>query len=115
MQQEERESTCYFRWRSGPLERPTHGRRVDDRKRDRYVEAGPHVRELAGRRRCRHCIAEARLPVGVLPGRMVGAVGVVVTGLDVGRQLAHVTENQNRHEQWEEPEGEWNATSEAPH
>jgi hypothetical protein len=46
---------------------------------------------------------------------MVGSVRVVVTGLDVGRQLADVTESQNHDEQRDEPEGEWDASSEAPH
>ena len=46
---------------------------------------------------------------------MVGSVRVMVTGLDVGRQLAHVTKNQNHDEQREEPESEWDASSEAPH
>jgi hypothetical protein len=46
---------------------------------------------------------------------MVGSVRVVVTGLDVSRQLADVTKDQNQDEQREEPQGEWDASSEAPH
>lgn len=115
MQQEERGSTCQLRWFSGRLKRLDDGRGVADRKRHRHVEAGPHVMELGGRRRCRHRITEAWLLAGTVTGWMMGSVHVVVTGLDVGRQLADVTKNQNHDEQREEPEGNWDASTEAPH
>ena len=105
MQQEQRQPTCELRWCSERLEVPENGRRADDRKRDHHVEPRPHVMELSGRGRCGHRVTEARLLVTVSLGRMVGPVRVMVgTQLDVGGQLAHVTENENDDEQREEPQ-----------
>lgn len=109
MQQKQRQSTWSSGWILDRRGRPTHGQSVDqDWKRHRHVETSPHL-GVAGTRRRRDRITATRLLVGACRRR------VVERELDVIRQLADMTSNQNNDEQQEQLMSYLDATSYAAH
>ena len=108
MQQKQRQSTRQLRRIVERLERPACGPGVDGRKGHRHVEPGPHL-EVTGARRRGDRITRAQLLVGAALGR------VVRHELDVGRQLADVTHDQDHDEYREQPPSCRKAINEAAH